>query len=150
MLLSLSFDRAAEEFDAIRIPQWFLRANYTIPNTTIPDLTAEFLLNPGAVVPTILPAQGSPYNVVPSVAKLTDQVRQGEPTIGGRLTGTAADVQFSLNFITKPNECLAETRKRRRCRLRLGTLMLRAFEKVAVGERARIDARLGLFLRRWL
>jgi hypothetical protein len=44
---SLFFDRAAEEFDAIRVPQWFLRANYTIPNTTVPDLTAEFLLNPG-------------------------------------------------------------------------------------------------------
>lgn len=101
---SLQFDRAAEEFDAIRIPQWFLRADYTIPNTTIPDLTAEFLLNPGAVVPTILPAQGSPYNVVPSVAKLNDQVHQGEPTVGGRLTGTAAGVQFSLNFITKPND----------------------------------------------
>jgi hypothetical protein len=101
---SIFFDRAAEEFDSIRIPQWFLRADYTIPNPTIPDLTAEFLLNPGAVVPTLLPAQGSPYNVVPSVAKITEKVNQGEPTIGGRLTGTAADVQFSVNFITKPND----------------------------------------------
>jgi hypothetical protein len=101
---SIFFDRAAEEFDSIRIPQWFLRANYTIPNETIPDLTAEFLLNPGAVVPTLLPPQGSPYNVVPSVAKISEKVKQGEPTIGGRLTGTAADVQFSVNFITKPND----------------------------------------------
>jgi hypothetical protein len=101
---SLFFDRAAEEFDAIRIPQWFSRADYTIPNDTVPDLTVEFLLNPGAVVPTLLPAQGSPYNVVPSVVKLSEKVNQGEPTIGGRLTGTAADVQFSLNFITKPND----------------------------------------------
>jgi hypothetical protein len=101
---SIFFDRAAEEFDAIRVPQWFLRANYTIPNTTMPDLTAEFLLNPGAVVPTLLPPQGSPYNVVPSVVKITEKVNQGEPTIGGRLTGTATDVQFSLNFITKPND----------------------------------------------
>lgn len=100
----LFFDRAAEEFDAIRIPQWFLRANYTIPNERIPDLTAEFLLNPGAVVPTILPAQGSPYNVVPSAVKLDDNVNQGEPTVGGRLTGTAADIQFSVNFLTKPND----------------------------------------------
>jgi hypothetical protein len=101
---SIFFDRAAEEFDSIRIPQWFLRANYTIPNETIPDLTAEFLLNPGAVVPTLLPPQGSPYNVVPSVAKITERVNHGEATIGGRLTGTAADVQFSVNFITKPND----------------------------------------------
>jgi hypothetical protein len=101
---SLVFDRAAEEFDNIRVPQWFIRANYNIVNDRVPDLTAEFLLNPGAVVPTILPQQGSPYNVVPSIAKVTDRVNQGEPTVGGRLTGTAADVQFSLNFITKPND----------------------------------------------
>jgi hypothetical protein len=55
-------------------------------------------------VPTLLPSQGSPYNVVPSVVKIDEKVNQGEPTIGGRLTGTAADVQFSLNFITKPND----------------------------------------------
>ena len=101
---SLFFDRAAEEFDAIRIPQWFLRANYTIPSQTIPDLTAEFLLNPGAGVPTLLPPQGSPYNVVPSVVKIDDNVNHGEPTFGGRLTGTAADIQFSLNYLTKPND----------------------------------------------
>jgi hypothetical protein len=101
---ALFFDRAAEEFDAIRIPQWFLRANYTIPNQTIPDLTAEFLLNPGAVVPTLLPAQGSPYNVVPSVVKISNNVNQGQPTVGGRLTGTITDVQFSLNVLTKPND----------------------------------------------
>jgi hypothetical protein len=38
------------------------------------------------------------------VVKITEKVNQGEPTIGGRLTGTAADVQFSINFITKPND----------------------------------------------
>ena len=101
---SLFFDRAAEEFDAIRIPQWFLRANHGLQNETIPDLTAEFLLNPGAVVPTLLPPQGSPYNVVPSIVKINEKVSQGEPTVGGRLTGTVADIQFSLNFITKPND----------------------------------------------
>lgn len=98
------FDRIFEEFDKIRIPQWFLRANYTIPNITIPDLTAEFLLNPGAVVPTLVPAQGSPYNLVPAFLKVEENVNQGEPTVGGRITGTASDVQFSLNFLTKPND----------------------------------------------
>ena len=101
---SIFFDRAAEEFDSIRIPQWFIRANYIISNTAVPDLTAEFLLNPGAVVPTLLPPQGSPYNVVPSVAKIKEKINQGEPTVGGRLSGTMGNVQFSLNFITKPND----------------------------------------------
>lgn len=101
---NLAFDRAFEEFDRVRIPQWFLRADYTIPNETIPDLTAEFILNPGAVAPTILPPQGSPFNVVPAFLKIRNQVPQGEPTVGGRITGTVDPVQFSVNFITKPND----------------------------------------------
>jgi hypothetical protein len=28
--------------------------------------------------------------------------------VGGRLTGTASDVQFSFNFITKPNDDVVE------------------------------------------
>jgi len=98
------FDRIFEEFDKIRVPQWFLRADYTFPNETVPDLTGEFILNPGAVVPTLLPAQGSPYNVLPAFLKVRNNVNQGEPTVGGRLTGTAGDVQFSVNFLTKPND----------------------------------------------
>ena len=101
---NLATDRIYEEFDRVRIPQWFVRADYTIPNETIPDLTAEFILNPGIVVPTILPRQGSPFNVVPAFLKVRDQVKQGEPTVGGRITGTVEPVQFSLNFLTKPND----------------------------------------------
>jgi hypothetical protein len=98
------FDRIFEEFDKIRIPQWFLRADYNIPNESVPDLTAEFILNPGAVVPTLLPAQGAPYNVLPAFLTVRNAVRQGEPTVGGRLTGTLSDIQLSLNFVTKPND----------------------------------------------
>ena len=101
---NLATDRIFEEFDRVRVPQWFLRADYTIPNVTIPDLTAELILNPGIVVPTILPPQGSPFNVVPALLKIKDNVNQGEPTVGGRLTGTIEDVQFSLNYVTKPND----------------------------------------------
>jgi hypothetical protein len=101
---NLAFDRIFEEFDRVRIPQWFARVDYTIPNESIPDLTAEFILNPGIVVPTILPPQGSPLNVVPALLQIRDHVKQGEPTAGGRLTGTVSEVQFSVNFVTKPND----------------------------------------------
>jgi len=101
---NLSTDRIFEEFDRVRIPQWFLRADYTIPNETIPDLTTEFILNPGIVVPTLLPPQGSPFNVVPAFLKVKNNVNQGEPTVGGRITGTIEPIQFSLNFVTKPND----------------------------------------------
>jgi hypothetical protein len=101
---NLAFDRIYEEFDRVRIPQWFARVDYTIPNESIPDLTAEFILNPGMVVPTIAPPQGSPLNFVPALLQIRDNVKQGEPTAGGRLTGTVSDLQFSLNFVTKPND----------------------------------------------
>ena len=98
------FDRAREEFENIRIPQWFFRGAYTIPTDEVPDLTFEFLLNPGLVVPTILPVQGAPYNVLPSILKVTDRVDQGKTTFGMRVTGTLGDADFSLNFLTKPND----------------------------------------------
>ena len=104
---NLAFDRIAEEFDRVRVPQWFLRADYTIPNAAIPDLTAELILNPGVVVPTLIPPQGSPFNVVPAFLKVKNQVNQGEPTVGGRITGSIEPVQFSLNFVTKPNDDVA-------------------------------------------
>src|SRR5258706_1799683 len=101
---NLSTDRIFEEFDRVRIPQWFARVNYTIPTESIHDLTAEFILNPGIVVPTILPPQGSPFNVVPAFLKIRNDVDQGRPTIGGRIIGTIEPMQFSLNFLTKPND----------------------------------------------
>jgi len=104
---NLAFDRIAEEFDRVRVPQWFLRADYTIPNAAIPDLTAELILNPGVVVPTLIPPQGSPFSVVPAFLKVKNQVNQGEPTVGGRITGSIEPVQFSLNFVTKPNDDVA-------------------------------------------
>ncbi len=98
------FDRGFEEFDRIRIPQWFLRGAYTFPDAAVQDLTLELILNPGDVVPTLLPQQGAPYNVVPSRVRLMDNVPRGEPIVGGSLTGKTGDVQFSLNYITKPND----------------------------------------------
>jgi hypothetical protein len=99
---NLGLDRIAEEFYRIRIPQWFLRADYTIPNATVPDLTAEVLLNPGLVVPTLIPPRGSPFNVVPGLLKVKNKVNQGEPTVGGRLTGSSDQLQFSVNFLLSP------------------------------------------------
>ena len=101
---NLSTDRIFEEFDRVRVPQWFARVDYTIANDTIPDLTTEFILNPGIVVPTLLPPQGSPFNVVPAFLNIKNNVKQGEPTVGGRVTGTVDPMQFSLNFVTKPND----------------------------------------------
>ena len=98
------FDRGLEEFEGIRIPQWFIRTAYTIPNDEIPDFTLELLLNPGLVTPTILPQQGAPYNVLPGILKVTDRVETGKATAGMRATGTLGDLQFSLNYLTKPND----------------------------------------------
>lgn len=98
------FDRGFEEFDRIRIPQWFLRGAYTFPHPTIQDLTLELILNPGDAVPTLLPEPGAPYNVVPGSVRVRNEVPRGEPTLGGRLTGKFGEAQFSLNYITQPND----------------------------------------------
>jgi hypothetical protein len=98
------FDRAFEEFDRIRVPQWFIRADYTMPNEWIDDLTTELIVNPGQVVPTIFAEQGAPFNVVPAFVKSAEDISPGEPTVGGRLLGRISGTEFSLNFITKPND----------------------------------------------
>ncbi len=98
------FDRALEEFEGIRIPQWFIRGAVTVPTDQIHDLTFELVLNPGLVTPTILPEQGAPYNVLPGILKATDEVETGEATVGTRVTGTLGDFDFSLNFLSKPND----------------------------------------------
>lgn len=100
----IAFDRIYEEFDRIRIPEWFLRTDYTIPTQAIPDLTVEFIANPGVWSPNLLAPQGAPYNVVPAFLKIDDHVKQTLPTLGGRITGTAGNTQFSLNFVSKPND----------------------------------------------
>jgi Protein of unknown function (DUF1302) len=41
---------------------------------------------------------------VPAFLKVRNKVNQGEPTVGGRITGSLDPVQFSLNFVTKPND----------------------------------------------
>jgi hypothetical protein len=98
------FDRGGEEFDRIRIPQWFIRGDYTIPNKLVSDLTLELIFNPGLLDTTMLPSLGAPYNVVPQILKVYDHVPQGNPVGGGRLTGGLGPVQFSLNYLSKPTD----------------------------------------------
>lgn len=67
--------RVYDEFDNLRIPQWMIRGVYKFPAFwIIPDLSAEVVFNPGDVVPTILPAQGSPYNPTPTFITLKEKV----------------------------------------------------------------------------
>ncbi len=94
--------RVYDEFDNIRIPQWMIRGVYKFPAfSIIPDLSAEVIYNPGDVVPTILPAQGSPYNPVPAILSIRENVPK-DPIWGGRLDGTINEVYLSLNFLSKP------------------------------------------------
>lgn len=95
--------RVYDEFDNMRIPQWMIRGVYKFPAFSIfPDLSAEVILNPGDVVPTILPAQGSPYNPVPAYLSIREDVPRGHLIWGGRLEGSIKGVYLSLNFLSKP------------------------------------------------
>lgn len=98
------FGTALEEFSQTRIPEWMARLDYVIANNLIPDLTLELLASPGTWTPTILPSQGAPYNVVPSLLFIREDVHMGRPILGARLEGTAwTNTEFTLNFLTRPN-----------------------------------------------
>ena len=96
------FNRALEEFDHYRIPEWFIKTEYTIPTRLIPDLTGQLLVNPGQVVPTLYPSQGAPFNIFPAVLDYREHVGQGQPTVGVRVNGTLGPSEVSLNFLTEP------------------------------------------------
>jgi hypothetical protein len=98
----LFLDPFVEEFDNIRVPEWFGRATYELPNPWVQDLSVEAVANPGDIVPTLLPAQGSPYNIVPTYVTVNDEVPRGHWIGGGRLFGRLADVAFSLVYLSKP------------------------------------------------
>jgi len=98
------FGRGFEAFDRQRIPEWLLRANYTIQTEPIPDLTFEGIVSPGTWTPNILPQQGAPYNVVPSALAYQERVHMGRPIVAGRITGTDRNVQFSINALTRPQD----------------------------------------------
>lgn len=98
----LFLDPFVEEFDNIRIPQWFVRATYTLPNPWIADLNVEAIANPGDVIPTLLPAQGSPYNLLPTFVTVNDRVPRGKWIGGGRLIGKLSNVSLSLAYLSKP------------------------------------------------
>ena len=98
------FGWAGEEFDNIRIPEWMIRIDKGLPNPLVPDLAISLFASPGIWTPTILPAQGSPYNVVPVVLDLREDVTQGEPIGGFQLSGTVQRTEFTLNFLTRPTE----------------------------------------------
>jgi Protein of unknown function (DUF1302) len=97
------FGRGFEEFNQQRIPELGLRADYTIPNRLIPDLAIDTFVSPGTWTPTILPRQGAPYNVVPSILLYGEETRQGRPIGGARLSGTVGNVELSLNALTRPS-----------------------------------------------
>jgi Protein of unknown function (DUF1302) len=99
------FGWAGAEFDDIRIPEWMIRIDKGLPNSLIPNLAISVFASPGTWTPTILPAQGSPYNVVPAVLDLREDIHQGRPIAGFQLFGTVLGrTDFTLNFLTRPTE----------------------------------------------
>jgi hypothetical protein len=98
------FEPSSEEFDNIRIPLWFLRGTYAVHNPWVDDFNIELIVNPGDVVPTLLPKQGSPYNVVPTFVTVNDEVRRGRTIFGGRLKGKIGEFSLTLAAVSKPND----------------------------------------------
>ena len=119
----------SDAFQEIRIPVWCLRGTYLIPNRFIEDLTVEGVFNPGDQVHTLLPAQGSPYNVLPYYLygsnsskdrvlngypffytgppvslQGSEEERHGELSGGGRMYGRVGNLNFTLNYLYTYNQ----------------------------------------------
>lgn len=100
----LFVEPSSEEFDNIRIPLWFFRGTYALHNPWIDDFNIELIANPGDVVPTLLPKQGSPYNIVPTFVTVNDRVPRGKAIYGGRLKGKIGEFSLTLAAVSKPND----------------------------------------------
>ena len=98
----LFINPAPEQFQDIRIPVWALRATYSVPNRLIEGLAIEGVLNPGDFVPTTMPVQGAPYNIVPTApgyVSFSPENQRGNVTGGGRVLGKVGGVNVTLNYL---------------------------------------------------
>lgn len=124
----LFIEAGGEQFDHIRIPVWAVRGQYEFES--IPGYSIDAFVIPGDYVPTGLPDNGAPFNLVPfpvppalflaapppgppfipgvhyfpfSGLRAEDEVdeRRGEWEGGVRLLGEIKGVQYTLNYISK-------------------------------------------------
>lgn len=92
------FDAMYEGHDNVRESLWMIRANYNMPFIeSIDNAGLELLLLPGQFVPDFVPADGSPYNVIPTVVKIHEE-RPNGPEFGGKFSGVWKRLEFSLNY----------------------------------------------------
>ncbi|RLC32599.1 MAG: hypothetical protein DRH37_00185 [Deltaproteobacteria bacterium] len=92
-----------EEYENIKIPEWMIRASYSI-ETGVPwltDLYIEGFFNPGDTSPTWNPEPGSPYakTLVQSSLKDTHYDRRGDEEWGLRLGGKIDQFGWTLNYL---------------------------------------------------
>jgi hypothetical protein len=94
-----------EEFEILRIPNWMVRAIYSLGPDAIPgfsDISLEGFVNPGDVVPSFIPEYGAPFTLadpLPPFVKVKIKDRRGDTEYGFRVGAMLGDVYFTLNYL---------------------------------------------------
>jgi Protein of unknown function (DUF1302) len=95
--------------DQIIIPEWAVRATYSLPSDWLPrhldQLAIESDFNPGDQYPQQWPAPGAPYAVFPSNISLIEANMHGRWSVGNRLIMSFRDgTEMDLGWMTKPQD----------------------------------------------
>lgn len=102
------FEPAMDEFENIRIPMWGLKVVKKIPTGFIAceDTFFEAFISP-TFFPQILPALGSPYNLLPSFIKVDENMPDNRWVFAGRFNTTFRGlgpgcIGLSFMYVNKP------------------------------------------------
>ncbi len=102
------FDVIGNEYADERIAEWTALATYDIalPTSLVSDTSVSAFISPD-FEPFILPANGSAYNVLPSVVQLNDgqdiASARHKLVYGGVVKWSTLGIDFTANYVSTPN-----------------------------------------------
>ena len=104
------FEPAMDEFDNIRIPMWGLRAIKKIPTRFIgfEETSFEAFVSP-TFYPQLMPALGSPYNLIPSFVEVHEKMPDNPWVFAFRLNTLFKGIGLSFMYANKPADAAVDT-----------------------------------------
>jgi len=107
--LSWNFQFEPEEFEIIRIPNWSIRAIYSLADVSpvwFYNSSIEAFVTPGDVLPNQNADVGAPFNLVtlPPFLRVNERDNRGKTEYGFRLGGMVGDFYGTLNYMSLYND----------------------------------------------
>jgi hypothetical protein len=122
------YEPSMDEFDNIRIPMWGLRAIQKIPTRSIgfEETSFEAFVSP-TFFPQLMPALGSPYNMIPSFVEVHEREPNNWWVYAFRLNTLFKGVGLSLMYANKPVDAAVATLRGLKPDLEKGIPLLAGF-----------------------